>query len=689
MRKGIVHLRNIGLVAHIDAGKTTTTERILYLTGRVHKLGEVHEGTATMDWMPEERERGITITMASTVCFWRNHQINIVDTPGHVDFTVEVERSLRVLDGAVIVLDAEAGVEPQTETVWTQADRYRVPRIVFLNKMDKIGADPYRAVRQLEERFGVTPLLLQVPIGRERGFRGIVDVLSGKAYAYDDHGQAREIPLDDPEARLDLEHYQNVLLDTVTQLDEELTEQFLETGRLDPDTVRRVIRRETLRLNLVPVLLGSAYRNLGVDFLLDAVVDYLPSPADLPPVVGENPQTGEPVVREPDPHAPLTALAFKVMTDPYVGKLVYVRVYSGTLTAGSYVYNATRGRRERVSRILKMHANHREEVEELQAGDIGALLGLKETLTGHTLAEEEAPVVLEALTVPEPVISVSVKPRSKDLANKLGSALRKLTEEDPSLQLRYNEETGETLLSGMGELHLEIVAQRLSREFRTPVDLGRPQVAFRETLRRAVQVEGKHIKQTGGHGQYGHVVLRVEPLERGSGIVFEEKLRGSNIPREFVPAIEKGVRKALEQGILGRFPVTDVRVTLLDGSSHEVDSSDLAFQEAARKAIQAALKQGDPVLLEPVMKVEIVVPEEFLGDVLADVGSRRGQVLEFFDRNHRKVVRALVPLAELLSYATTLRSMTQGRGSFTMEFAEYREVPDFAAERVLKARQQA
>ncbi len=688
MKKGIVYLRNIGLVAHIDAGKTTTTERILYLTGRVHKIGEVHEGTATMDWMPEERERGITITMASTVCFWRNHQINIVDTPGHVDFTVEVERSLRVLDGAILVMDAEAGVEPQTETVWTQADRYRVPRIVFLNKMDKVGADPYRALHQIEERFGTTPLLLQVPIGREREFRGVVDVITGKAYAFDEHGHAHEIPLDDPEARMDLEHYQNVLLDILTQLDEELTEQFLETGTLNPETVRQVIRRETLRLNLVPVLVGSAYRNMGVNFVLDAVVDYLPSPLDLPPVVGQNPQTGESVVRQPDPNAPLTALAFKVMTDPYVGKLVYVRVYSGTLTSGSYVYNATRGKRERVSRILKMHANHREEVEELRAGDIGALLGLKDTLTGHTLAEEDAPVVLEALNVPEPVISVSVKPRSKDHANKLGSALRKLTEEDPSLQLRYHEETGETLLSGMGELHLEIVAQRLSREFRTPVELGRPQVAFRETLRQTVQVEGKHIKQTGGHGQYGHVVLRLEPLERGSGIVFEEKLRGSNIPREFVPAVEKGVRKALEQGALGGFPVTDVRVTLLDGSSHEVDSSDLAFQEAARKAVQEALKRGEPVLLEPVMKVEIVVPDEFLGDVLADVGARRGQVLEFFDRNQRKVIRALVPLAELLSYATALRSMTQGRGSFTMEFAEYREVPSFAAEKVLQKRNQ-
>ncbi len=686
MRKGIVHLRNIGLVAHIDAGKTTTTERILYLTGRVHKLGEVHEGTATMDWMPEERQRGITITMASTVCFWQDHQINIVDTPGHVDFTVEVERSLRVLDGAIVVMDAEAGVEPQTETVWAQADRYQVPRLVFLNKMDKVGADPYAVLRQMEERLGITPLLLQVPLGREKAFRGVVEVLTGRAYTFDDQGHAHEIPLEDTEAQMDLEHYQNVLLDTLTQLDEELTEQFLETGTLNPETVHRVIRRETLRLRLVPVLLGSAYRNQGIGPLLDAVVRYLPSPADLPPVVGRNPQTDEPIVRQPDPHAPLTVLAFKVMSDPYVGKLVYVRVYSGTLTAGSYVFNATRGRRERVSRILKMHANHREEVEELRAGDIGAVLGLKETLTGHTLAEEEAPIVLEALTVPEPVISVAVKPRSRDHANKLGSALRKLSEEDPSLQIRYDEETGETLMSGMGELHLEIVAQRLSREFRTPVDLGRPRVAYRETIRHTVQVEGKHIKQTGGHGQYGHVILRIEPLERGQGFVFEETLRGSNIPREFVPAVEKGVRKALEKGVLGGFPVTDLKVTLLDGSSHEVDSSDLAFQEAARKAIRQALPQAGPVLLEPVMRVEVVVPDEFLGEILADLGSRRGQVLEFFDRRQRKVVRALVPLAELLAYATVLRSLTQGRGTFSMEFAEYREVPAFAAEKILRER---
>ncbi len=687
MKKGIVYLRNLGLVAHIDAGKTTTTERILYLTGRVHKLGEVHEGTATMDWMPEERERGITITMASTVCFWREHQINIVDTPGHVDFTVEVERSLRVLDGAIVVMDAEAGVEPQTETVWNQADRYQVPRLVFLNKMDKVGADPYAVLRQMEERLGVTPLLLQVPLGREKAFRGVVDVISGRAYTFDAHGHAVEIPLEDAEARLDLEHYQNVLLDTLTQLDEELTEQFLETGALDPETVHRVIRRETLRLRLVPVLLGSAYRNQGIGPLLDAVVRYLPSPLDLPPVVGENPQTGEPAVRQPDPHAPLAALAFKVMTDPYVGKLVYVRVYSGTLTAGSYVYNASRGQRERVSRILKMHANHREEVEELQAGDIGAVLGLKHTLTGHTLSEEDAPIVLEALTVPEPVISVAVKPKVRDHANRLGSALRKLSEEDPSLQIRYNEETGETLMSGMGELHLEIVAQRLSREFRTPVELGRPQVAYRETITRSIRVEGKHIKQTGGHGQYGHVILQVEPLNRGEGVVFEEVLRGSNVPREFVPAVEKGVRKALEKGVLGGFPVTDLKVTLLDGSSHEVDSSDLAFQEAARKAIRQALKESQPVLLEPVMKVEVVVPDEFFGEVLADLGSRRGQVQEFFDRNGRKVIRARVPLAELLSYATVLRSLTQGRGSFAMEFSEYQEVPSFAAEKILQKRQ--
>lgn len=680
----IAKIRNIGIVAHIDAGKTTTTERILYLTGRVRRLGEVHDGNATMDWMPEEKERGITITAASTACFWKGHMINIVDTPGHVDFTIEVERALRVLDGAVVILDAEAGVEPQTETVWYQADKYRIPRIVFINKMDKIGANPERTVQEVEQMLGATPLVLQIPIGLEQEFRGVVDVLTGKAYAFDDVGHALELPELPEPLQDDLRYYQELMLDLLTEYDDALMEHFVEHGQMDPELAVQAIRRGTLTGRIVPVLLGSAYKNKGIPFLLDAITRYLPSPADLPPISGTNPVTGHEEIREPNENGPLTAFAFKVMTDPYVGKLVYVRVYSGTLTAGSYMYNATTGQKERISRILRMHANQREDVEELAAGDIGAILGLKHTVTGHTLTEPEFPLVLEQITYPEPVLAVSIEPASKHDHDKFQSALRKILDEDPSLRLILNEETGETLLSGMGELHLEIVASRLKREFHTPVILGTPQVAYRETITRGVTVEGKFIKQTGGRGQYGHVVLRVEPLERGSGIVFEEKLRGSNVPREYVPAVEKGVRKALEKGIIAEYPVIDVRVVLLDGSHHEVDSSDLAFQEAARRATLKALAEGQPILLEPIMKVEVRVPEAMVGDVIGDIGARRGQVTEILDRGQNKVVRARIPLAELLQYATDLRSLTRGRGNFSMEFETYQPVSEEATAKVLK-----
>ncbi len=683
-QRSIEYIRNIGIVAHIDAGKTTTTERILYLTGRVRRLGEVHDGNATMDWMPEEKERGITITAASTACYWKGHMINIVDTPGHVDFTIEVERALRVLDGAVVILDAEAGVEPQTETVWYQADKYRVPRIVFINKMDKVGANPERTIHDIEQMLGATPLVLQIPIGLEQEFRGVVDVLTGKAYTFDEVGHAHELPEVPHDLVDDLRYYQELMLDLLTEFDETLMEFFVEHGVMDQALARKAIRRGTLTGRIVPVLLGSAYKNKGIPFLLDAITHYLPSPADLPPISGTHPVTGQEEIREPNENGPLTAFAFKVMTDPYVGKLVYVRVYSGTLTAGSYVYNATTGKKERISRILRMHANQREDIEELRAGDIGAILGLKHTVTGHTLTEPEFPLVLESIMYPEPVLAVSIQPVSKHDHDKFQSALRKILDEDPSLRLIYNEETGETLLSGMGELHLEIVASRLKREFHTPVKMGMPQVAYRETITRPVTVEGKFIKQTGGRGQYGHVVLMVEPLERGSGVIFEERLRGSNVPREYVPAVEKGVRKALEKGVIAEYPVIDVRVVLLDGSHHEVDSSDIAFQEAARRAILKALAEAHPILLEPIMKVEVRIPEAMVGDVIGDLGARRGQVTEILDRGQNKVIRARIPLAELLQYATDLRSLTRGRGSFSMEFESYQPVSEEVTAKVLR-----
>ncbi len=674
MKKSIDKIRNIGFVAHIDAGKTTTTERILFLTGKIHRLGEVHEGTATMDYLPEEKERGITITAAATTCFWNNHQINIVDTPGHVDFTVEVERALRILDGVVVILDAEAGVEPQTETVWHQADRYQVPRIIFVNKMDKIGASPFKTVSEIEETLGVTPLVLQIPIGVEKEFSGLLDVLSGTAYKFDQNGNFERLPEVPSNLRDDLKFYQDLLLDILTEFDDDLMEYYVSTGELSLDLARIAIRKGTLRGNVVPVLFGSAYKNIGIHQLLDSIVDYLPSPIDLPPVSGFNPITLNTEVREPNPNQPLAALAFKVVTDPYVGTLVYVRVYSGTIFSGSYVLNASTDSKERASRILRMHANHREEVDELSAGDIGAILGLKSVKTGHTLTETDRPLLLENISLPEPVISVSIKPVNKSDQTKFQSAIRKILDEDPSLKLTWNEETGESLLSGMGELHLEIVANRLRREFRVPVTVGRPRVAYRETITNSTIAEGKYIKQTGGRGQYGHVILQVEPLERGTGIVFEEKLKGMNIPREFIPSIEKGVNEALQKGPLTKSPVVDLRVVLLDGSHHEVDSSDIAFKEAAKRAIKIALNNANPILLEPYMDLEVRVPEAELGEVIGFITSRRGKITELKEKGRTKIIRARAPLGELLDFATSLRSITHGYGTFTMQFDTYEPV---------------
>lgn len=676
MKKIIDFIRNIGFVAHIDAGKTTTTERILFLTGKIRRLGEVHEGTATMDFLPEEKERGITITSASTTCFWNKHQINIVDTPGHVDFTVEVERALRILDGAVVILDAEAGVEPQTETVWHQADRYHVPRLVFVNKMDKIGANPIKTVSEVEKILGITPLVLQIPIGVEKEFSGIIDVLSGTAYKFDQGGTPIKLTTVPEEVLDDLRFYQDLLLDILTEHDDDLMEHYISTGELSVVLAKKAIRKGTLRGNIVPVLFGSAYRNIGIHQLLDAIIDYLPAPTDLPPVSGVNPFTQDIEIREPNPSQPLTALTFKVMADPYVGTLVYVRVYSGTLYSGSYVLNASTGKKERISRILRMHANHREEMSELSAGDIGAILGLKSAKTGHTLTETDRPLLLESMVVPEPVISVSIKPENKFDNNKFQSALRRVLDEDPSLKLTWNEETGESLLSGMGELHLEIVANRLKRKFRIPVVMGKPRVAYRETIRRSTVAEGKYIKQTGGRGQYGHVVLQVDPLERGSGVIFEEKLRGMNIPREFITPIERGVNEALQKGPLSESPVVDIRVILLDGSYHEVDSSDIAFKEAAKRAIRSALYNTAPILLEPYMDLEVRIPEDSLGDIIGFITSRRGKITELRERGRTRIVRAKAPLAELLDFATSLRSLTHGYGTFTMQFETYEPVPE-------------
>ncbi|QIA28054.1 elongation factor G [Thermaerobacter sp. PB12/4term] len=680
--------RNIGIAAHIDAGKTTTTERILYYTGRVHRMGEVHEGAATMDWMVQEQERGITITSAATTCFWRDHRINIIDTPGHVDFTVEVERSLRVLDGVIAIFAARGGVEPQSETVWRQANKYRVPRIAFVNKMDVVGANFYRVLDQMRERLGANPVAIQLPIGVEDGFQGIVDLVEMKAIFYrDDLGtryEAAEIPAEMQEQAAE---YREKLLEAVAEVDEELMMKYLEGEPISTDEIRAALRKGTVNLQLVPVLCGSAYRNKGVQLLLDAVVDYLPSPLDIAAVRGTDPKTGQEIERRVSDDEPFSALVFKIMTDPYVGKLAFFRVYSGHLKAGSYVYNSNKGRQERIGRIVRMHANHREEVDEVWTGDIAAAVGLKDTITGETLCDPNAPIVLESMEFPEPVISVAIEPKTQADQDKLGESLNKLAEEDPTFRVHTDEETGQTIISGMGELHLEIIVDRLMREFKVQANVGKPQVAYKETITRPARAEGKYIRQTGGRGQYGHVVLEIEPMEPGSGFEFVNKIVGGVVPKEYIPAVEAGVREALENGILAGYPMLDVRVTLVDGSYHEVDSSEMAFKIAGSMGLRNAAQQAGPVLLEPIMKVEVVVPEQYMGDVIGDINARRGRVEGMEpDAGGLQVIRALVPLAEMFGYATDLRSKTQGRGTYTMQFSHYEQVPRNIADQIIEAR---
>ncbi|BBL79587.1 elongation factor G [Rubrobacter xylanophilus] len=699
-------VRNIGIMAHIDAGKTTTTERILLYTGLTHKLGEVHDGNAVMDWMAQERERGITITSAATTVFWggiegaakngkkdsqegrhsripEQYRINIIDTPGHVDFTVEVERSLRVLDGAIALFDSVAGVEPQSETVWRQADKYHVPRIAFVNKMDRIGADFYHAVETMRQRLGANPVPVQLPIGAEADFVGIVDLVEMKAIIYKDDLGAEwdetEIP---EELRERAEEYREKLIEAAAEYDEEVMVAYLEGEEVEPDKIRAALRKATLELQITPVFVGSAFKNKGIQPLLDGVIDYLPSPLDVPPVRGKT-LDGEDAVREADEEAPLAALAFKVQADPHVGKLTYIRVYSGTLKAGSYVMNTTKGVRERVGRLLQMHANTREQRDEVYAGELVAAVGLSNTSTGDTLVavDDPEPIVLEQMVFPEPVIDQAIEPKTKADQEKLSQALQRLAEEDPTFRVRTDEETGQTVIAGMGELHLEIILDRLTREFKVDANIGKPQVAYRETIRRRVEgVEGRFVRQTGGRGQYGHAIINMEPHE--GGYEFEDRIVGGVIPREYIPAVDKGIREALESGVLAGYPVVDVKVELVDGSYHEVDSSEMAFQIAGSMAAKEALKRAQPVLLEPIMAVEVTVPEEFMGDVMGDLSSRRGQIQGMDSRGNSQVIRAMVPLAEMFGYATSLRSRTQGRATFTMQFDHYAEVPQSIAEQI-------
>jgi len=679
----LAKIRNIGIVTHIDAGKTTTTERILFYTGRVHRIGEVDEGSATMDWMVQERERGITITSAATTCIWRDHRINIIDTPGHVDFTVEVERSLRVLDGAVVVLSAVEGVQPQSETVWRQADRYRVPRILYVNKMDRTGADFLRTVRMVRERLGAAAVPVQLPVGTEDAFQGVVDLVRMKAILYLDDLGTRSDETEIPAAMRQLaEEWREKMVDAVAEMDDDLTAKYINGRPLSEEEIRRGLRLGTISAKLVPVLAGSSFRNKGVQPLLDAVVDYLPAPVDIPAIQGIHPDTKAPVLRRPDPAEPFCALAFKIVTDPYVGKLTYFRVYSGTLKAGSYAYNANKGKKERVSRILQMHANHREDIPEATAGNVVAAVGLKDTTTGDTLCDQDHPLVLESMQFPEPVIAVAVEPKTKADEDKLGTALAKLAEEDPTFKVRFDHETGQTLIAGMGELHLEIIVDRMLREFGVQANVGRPQVAYKETIRQPAEAEGRYIRQTGGRGQYGHVEIILEPLPRGTGIEFEDEIKGGDIPREFIPPVEDGIREAAESGVLAGYPVVDFLARLIDGSYHDVDSSEIAFKIAGSMAFKEAMAKAKPVLLEPVMKVEVVTPESYMGDVIGDLNARRGRIESIEQQGTIRIIRALVPLAEMFGYATALRSNTQGRATHTMEPSHYEEVPANIAEQI-------
>jgi elongation factor G len=683
-------VRNIGIMAHIDAGKTTTTERILYYTGRTHKMGEVHEGAAVMDWMAQEQERGITITSAATTAFWRDFRINIIDTPGHVDFTVEVERSLRVLDGAIAVFDSVAGVEPQSETVWRQADGYGVPRIAFINKMDRVGADFFAAVQSMVDRLGAKPVPIQLPIGTEEHFRGVVDTVEMQGVVWDDalgmEPKTIEIPT---ELQEQAEAYHHQLIDAVAEHDEELLETYLtDEGSVTPEMIRRALRKATLAIAVTPVLLGSAFKNKGVQPLLDAVVDYLPSPLDVPPIHGVDPRTEHELSRRPAEDEPFSALAFKVMSDPYVGKLTYFRVYSGKVAAGDRVLNVTTGKTERIGRLLQMHANHREEREEIGAGEIVAAVGLKATTTGDTLATETAPIRLESMTFPDPVISVAIEPKTKADQDKLAQALGRLSEEDPTFRVRSDEETGQTIIAGMGELHLEIIVDRLMREFNVNANVGRPQVAYRETVgKRVEKVEGRFVRQTGGRGQYGHAVINMEPSGPGEGYEFIDKIVGGKIPREYISSVDLGIQEAMESGVLAGFPVVDIRIELVDGSYHDVDSSEMAFKIAGSMAFKNAAQRAKPKILEPMMAVEVVTPEEYLGDVMGDLNSRRGRVEGLEPRGNAQAIRARVPLATMFGYATDLRSTTQGRATFTMQFDRYEEAPQTIAGEIVSAAQ--
>lgn len=681
--------RNIGIMAHIDAGKTTTTERILFYTGVSHKIGEVHDGEAVMDWMVQEQERGITITSAATTCFWKNHRINIIDTPGHVDFTIEVERALRVLDGAIAVFCAVGGVEPQSETVWRQADRYRVPRIAFVNKMDRVGADFYRVVDMIKNRLKAKPVPLQIPIGKEESFKGVVDLIEGKAMIFDDQTLGKkyeytEIPEDLKE---EAEKWRLVMVEAIAEEDEELLEKYLGGEELNPEEIKQAVRKATINLNICPVLCGAAFKNKGVQPLLDAVVDYLPSPVDIPPIKGVDPNTGEEIVCAARDEEPLSALAFKLFTDPYVGHLTFLRIYSGYIQSGMTVLNATSGKKERIGRLLKMHANKREEIKEAYAGDIVAAVGLKDTSTGDTLCAPERPVLLESIEFPEPVIQVAIEPKTQNDRDSLSNALQKLAKEDPSFRVYTDEETGQTLIAGMGELHLEIIVDRLIREFKVEANVGKPQVAYRETITKAVKQEGKYIKQSGGRGQYGHVVIEVEPLEPGGGFEFVNSIVGGVIPKEYIPAVEKGIVDGLKAGVLAGYPVVDVKVNLVFGSYHEVDSSEQAFYIAGSMAIKDACKKAGAVLLEPIMYIEVLTPEEYLGEVMGDLNSRRGRVLGLEPRMGIQIIRAYVPLSNMFGYATDLRSKTQGRATYTMKFDHYEKVPTNLAEEILKAKQ--
>jgi elongation factor G len=694
--------RDIGIIAHIDAGKTTVSERILFYTGISHKIGEVHEGEAIMDWMEQERERGITITSAATTCFWTQtykktadqedkqkgqYRINIIDTPGHIDFTVEVQRSLRVLDGAVVVFDGVSGVEPQSETVWHQADKFKVPRICFINKLDRLGASFENSLQSIRERLTPNAMPVQINIGLEDKFEGVIDLIRMKAYHFSgEHGEIieeSEIPANLLEEARQSRHK---LVEKIVEQDDELMSRYLEGKEPTEDELRGVLRKATIDYKIVPVFCGSALRNKGVQFVLDGVVDYLPSPMDLPPVTGFDPHTNAEIIRHPDDSEPFSALAFKIATDPFVGTLTYFRVYSGTLKRGTYILNSAKGDKERIGRVMRMHSNHREEVEEVFAGDIAAIVGLKNTTTGDTLCDPDHPIILEKIEFPEPVISMRIEPKTKADQEKMGIALKKLAEEDPTFQVKGDLETGETIISGMGELHLEVLAERMRREFKVEADTGRPQVAYKETIKSSSEAEGKYIRQSGGRGQYGHVWLKVEPMERGQKFEFVNAIRGGTIPQEFIPPVEKGIKEAMEKGVIAGYPMQDIRATLYDGSFHEVDSSEFAFKIAASMAFQEAVRRSSPILLEPIMKIQVIAPAEFLGDVTGDLNSKRARIEQISDRMNTKVIDAKVPLAEMFGYATKLRSMTQGRGFFTMEFDHYEEVSKNIAEQIIAGR---